>query len=494
MLVLGVIAIAIAFLCSLGEHHFVTTDSCAYLSNALNLNHGLGYTTDVARWDSASDHQLIPFWPPALPLCVAALNRLGIPVEESGLLVSAIFFGLLVGATGLTAGRITGRRGTAVFAAMSCLVFWPIFAQSIIVMTEMPFTAFSMVALYCCLRAAEGGHSRWFIWAALFVAATTMTRYIGVAEWAVFAGWCVWLVWRGVAPRSALAWPVLAALPLAVWLVRNHLIYGGLTGHTVPPSIGLGHNLLEAIRFCVADFLPIPHLNTGLGLYAKYALAAVAVAVAFVLGLVCRRASNRVIWTGSAKGTVLVAVYAVAYLGTLAALAAVRDFDPINTRLTMPAYPAIIIVFAIAVVSLAEIAKVAKCIMIALASAWLVLATAASLRGAIYYTSGPWTSGRIRTEPSATLLRQMNAPRMASDHPARVWYITRRPARYLPDPADEPEMNSILEKHGLILVLFKDLDWRSPTIAGEAALRSAGILPHLELVSDKPDCDVYRVP
>lgn len=100
------------------------------------------------------------------------------------------------------------------------------YMQALFVMSEGLYLILSMACLLAVAKAENSQNDRWFVAAALCVAAVMLTRSAG---WALFAAFAAYLMWH----RCQKTWLLLivAALPATTWS-----IYKGVTGGTDGPT------------------------------------------------------------------------------------------------------------------------------------------------------------------------------------------------------------------------------------------------------------------
>ena len=157
--------------------------------------------------------------------------------------------------------------------------------------------AFMLLATAALIRAdtflVEGRTSS-LVWAGVFSALAWQTRYLGVAV-PVFVGLTL-LFQPGASLRQRVrrcaGFSLLAGAPMALWLLRNRLIAGVMTGHDWPGQIevrlpAILGDIGETLWFWLAFDLPLfyrlsseaPALSTAAGFGLLLAAAAVAASV-----------------------------------------------------------------------------------------------------------------------------------------------------------------------------------------------------------------------
>ena len=215
----------------------LNSDSLHYIEMARNALAGEGFTN--------YDGSIITVWPPGYPLLLAAAG-LGIidPHDVAGPL-NAILFGLTILVTGLYLRR---RLETGFLALWACVAFAlapPLANLARYAWSETPFILFATLALIQTDRALRDDGRSALAWAAALCALAWQMRYLGAAVPAL-AGLALLL--QGGLPlsrrmRRAAFFAAVAGAPMALWLLRNYIATGGLSGHG-----GVGFSLTAIVR------------------------------------------------------------------------------------------------------------------------------------------------------------------------------------------------------------------------------------------------------
>ena len=199
-------------------------DSGVYLAAARSLLDGAGLR------DYAGGLYLA--WPPLYPLllAVASLDVLD-PLAVAGP-VNAALFGLTVFVAGQYLRRRLESRFLAAWAAFAIALAWPLANQAAIAMSGTALILLLTLTLIHAEAFLAGGGTSSLVWAGVFAALTWQTRFIGATLPAAVV--VMLLLQRGVRPaqrvRRAAGFGLLAGTPMALWLVRNWLLSGTVTG------------------------------------------------------------------------------------------------------------------------------------------------------------------------------------------------------------------------------------------------------------------------
>ena len=202
----------------------VSFDSINYLAVAEHLLEGRGFR----NYDWSAYAQQPPLYP--LLLAAASLGAFE-PIRVAGLLNAALF-----AATILVVGRYLRRRvgsgWLACWGAGAVALSLPLGDLGSWALSETAFVLFATLALVRADDFLTGGRKASLVGAAVFGALAWQTRYIGVVVPAVVVA-ALWLgsdaARRERVRRCGLVAAV-AALPMALWMVRNRFAVGGFTG------------------------------------------------------------------------------------------------------------------------------------------------------------------------------------------------------------------------------------------------------------------------
>ena len=257
-------------------------DSITYVAAARNLLSGEGLLLHNGRFYVVQ--------PPLYPLLLAAAS-LGIldPYDVAGP-VNAAVFGLTTFVVGQYLRTRLESRFLAVWASLAVALSVPMAELSSWALSGAAFILLATLALVQTDRFLAGGRTRSLVLAAVFTAMACQTRYIGAAL-AVLVGLLLLFSGRGGAslPRRAgraAVFSLVVAAPMGLWLLRNYLLTGTLTGDRLPSGYTLPTLLGEMFgRLLHGGLLYLdPPWVRWLSL-AALALAAMALAAAVLAAL-----------------------------------------------------------------------------------------------------------------------------------------------------------------------------------------------------------------
>jgi hypothetical protein len=312
--------------------HF-TPDSMAYVDAARNLNAGRGLSSSTAglnQFHLRTEPAIpVPFtsYAPLYPVAIAGIARLGIPAAEAALVVSALAWWVVLALAFFLARRIWGEAAAGL--AVAILVFYaPLREAGNSAWSEALGLVFVLASLHSLAR---GGKIFRAASAGLYAGLAFATRYALIPL--LVLGPLVLLARR---PRSdrwreASAFTAAALVPVAAVVLRNR----ALEGAALPGAPGSGSsvtgNLAETTRIL---------FGTILGRFAWPVEALVALGVVALALLVARRREHAlapVVRRAFGGDAAILVAWCTAYVAFLVVVRSLRNFDPIDMRLVLPA-------------------------------------------------------------------------------------------------------------------------------------------------------------
>lgn len=289
-------------------------DSTAYTWYALQA-HAHGELTVAATW------------PPLYPLAIAGLMFLTpFPSEAAALLAGLCILGL-AGATGALA-RSFGASGPVAALVALLVGTWPAVLQVFdVAWSEQLYAACFALHLLFLARFYRGDRTADLAGAALAVSGLCLSRYAGYSQLGLFGLvglWCLWRRPRARLPRLLIL--ALTPLPSALYLLRNHLVWGTIHGERSPGEIPLSTNLEIMGGILSTDLASLPLL---------LALPGIVLVLATGLRRPREHRDHLVIFA-------YIAVALATQLGlTLYATSTVK-MDGLNPRFVVPLYPLVV--------------------------------------------------------------------------------------------------------------------------------------------------------
>ena len=221
-------------------------DAVNYITAARNLLAGNGLV-DLIR--------PMVNWPPLYPAMLAGGGLFGVdPYAVAGPL-NAVIFGLTVLVAGWWLRRHMHSRFLWLWGCLSIALALPLTEIASEAMSEAVFILFITLALTQVDAHLGGGGRASLVRAAAFSALACLTRYMGA--FVILAVVPMLLVAR-VAPREKMKriaiYTLIAAAPVALWMLRNFLIGGSMTGKRGIGFYSFDFIVDEALRIAVGDW------------------------------------------------------------------------------------------------------------------------------------------------------------------------------------------------------------------------------------------------
>ena len=215
----------------------LTHDSLFYIEVARNVLAGEGFVN--------YDGTIYTIWPPGYPLLLAAAGLGIIDPHTIAAPLNAVLFGLTILVTGRYLRRRLETRFLAPWACLAIALALPLADVARFALSGIAFIMFTTLALIQTDRALRDDGWAALAWTAIFCALSWQMRYIGAAVPAL-AGLALLL--QGGMPlsrrlRRAAFFAAISGAPMALWLLRNYIATGRLSGH-----YGVGFSLTDTFR------------------------------------------------------------------------------------------------------------------------------------------------------------------------------------------------------------------------------------------------------
>ena len=311
-------------------------DSVNYISVADSLLAGEGFRQ--------FNGLLYRDWPPLYPLLLAAPGLAGVdPYPWAGWL-SATAFAVTIFVVGQWLRRRLTSRGLLLLGCLAAAVAYPLTRQAAFALTETIFILFTLLALLAAEWFLNTERRSALLWAALFTALACLTRYLGVTL--VVAIVLLLALQAGVplrqrAQRIAL-YAILALAPLGLWMLRNYLLLGTLTGRrsydvlTFSESLGQSLGVLSdwTVWGLLVSGVSPSWLSTALNFLPAAGLLLLAAALIYGLIAAGRGGPARPDW----RPLYVFGLFALVYLILFNVVAYRATFVTIGDRYILPAW------------------------------------------------------------------------------------------------------------------------------------------------------------
>ena len=312
---------------------------------------GIGLSPDSVQYVSnaralGTDHgpDLRPTWPPLFVLVLAAPGVVGVdPIDAAAVLNPSILVCICL-VSGLWFYRRTNSGLVSIVVTAALAFSIPLTRASSFVWTEPLFVLLTVCSLVLLDSHLRNDSLKVLLLAALFAALACLTRYAGIALLA--SAVLIVLSKPQVTLRKrvaqTLSYSVVAALPVCLWLLRNHLLSESFVGARTTGIWSFGENAERTVLTLGAWALPWGRRNQGLELLISGVPLLAVVGLALAWGWSSSR-SRGVRETISCLNlsdpfVQILAVYAIVYFAFILMVSTAIRIDPINDRLLVPAF------------------------------------------------------------------------------------------------------------------------------------------------------------
>jgi hypothetical protein len=270
-------------------------DGLIYMQSGTSLAHSGSVSLRV--YDHATDEVgtfYVTHYPPMMAIVYALGIWLGMPTTQVPALAALCSWGaLLVGIAVLTV-RLSGSLIVALLAVLLSVlspIFWLVYTHAFPEMLFLPLLVWLMVVLVDLPSGTSYARSKYLL-AVVLLMLLMLVRYEGIFVFGIVLLW--WTGWR-VAQQRIRRLPAeyllfgLAAVPLALWLIRNQFVAQNIISDHLSSSPVTGQRGIVALaRDMVRVVLPVAppegflHL-LGWGGLAVFGVASGAVAIAGIV-------------------------------------------------------------------------------------------------------------------------------------------------------------------------------------------------------------------
>ncbi len=245
-------------------------DSANYIVVARNLLAGEGFVQIFA-------HKPYTLWPPLYPLLLAGASFFVFDPRDVAGPVNAILFAATIFVAGQWLRQHLKSRLLVLWGCLAVALAFPLAHLAAWAMSETPFILLATLALVRMDEYLRGGERSSLLWAAAFSALTCLTRYMGIAMLGAIVSLLIFQ--RGGAPldkaKRIVAYALISMMPLGLWLLRNFLLIGSLTGNERHGDLDF-LEILNQILTLVEKWAFLPPALVGI------ALLALAIAVGYL--------------------------------------------------------------------------------------------------------------------------------------------------------------------------------------------------------------------
>lgn len=199
------------------------SDSRVYVAIARSLLEGTGFT----NWNEVPASV-----PPLFPATLAFFDLVGLNVIATGAFINALAFGMIIFTTTAWLNSYVKSRFLIVWAGLAIALWVPLADLSAIIMSDIIFILFTILALYALNRFLTTGTQSMMITSAACASLAWLTRYQGIAVVAT-ALILIFMQKSSIFQkrvRHMAVYASISGLPMAGWLVRNLIAHGKAAG------------------------------------------------------------------------------------------------------------------------------------------------------------------------------------------------------------------------------------------------------------------------
>jgi hypothetical protein len=423
--------IALVALSDDGIH--ATPDSFSYLGAADRLASGDGWTYPFGEVGAP-----VTLFPPLYSLILAVPAAIDVDPFAWVRWQNVLLFALLAASVGWVVFRETGDRVVpAILASLLVQLGVPTVQAYARIWSETLFLPLVVVALAALARHVVTRRPDPLILAAALSGAAMLTRYAGLA---LFVTGCALLIaWPGRPARARAGaigvYATIAALPSALWLLRNSLASGTLTGDNRLIHELRAADVAAGLRRITAWLVPdAPRGALGTVVVVVAVAASVALVAALIWILV--RGTGIEGFAPSSIVPVCLAYVVVHFVFIVVANAFSTRAPPFNDRILGPSFAPLVIAVVVTGDAIWRGARgwpLARVAVATLGASVLALSIIAATESMPAILGGPVGSATEFRALDRALTPQLPTDgRLYSTRPSVAWFLAGRPVRDLP--------------------------------------------------------------
>jgi hypothetical protein len=430
--VVGVLSLLFATKWGIG----ISPDGLVYIAGARNLLLGRGYS------EFTPTGELVPIthFPPLFSIMLALLGTVGIDLLEGARWLNALLFGANTLLVGILIYRSTGGSiWPSLFGSFLVLTSSNMLDTHSMALTEPAFIFFGFLGLSLLAAYIENLKPSLLVASSITIALAFLARYVGVALVVTGIIGLLVLARRTYYRRllDCLVFGILSSLPMAVFVIRNHMVSGGASDmkmgfHPITfKHIGVGLDTVscwlmpEAIPFTIR----VSSLTAAAGLLAFLTL---------LLWSRRRSGGSDALKAKSMIHTLLI-IFILVFCATLVFFISFFDHD-INfiSRVLLPVQASTIILVVCWVREIIRFAQRIRPLQVAFTVICIAFAVSYLVRGARLaliahrdgkgFTSRAWRQSeilqKVRALPEGT--------RVYCNVPSVIYYLAGKPAFRIP--------------------------------------------------------------
>lgn len=367
-------------------------------------------------------------------LCMAA----GLSPDVGAVITSAVGLGAVAWIAGLWLHELfSGNSKLWTGGLLAVLLCRPLLWYAPYALSEAPFMALALGALWSLWRYTQTRGLRFLVWGLLLSALTPLMRYIGVSV--IVAGGLFLLRGLSVPVRQRLAitsgYVMLSLIPVVLWALRNRAVSSTFFGVRESTDYSLRQMVFETLWSWHRWVFPIAFENS-------VSLFGVLLLCFFVIwGTVLYRARHILLAESNLSSALaVVGVFVVAYGSLFGLTASGVKFEGFSERLWLPiSIPLVLIgtiVYRLGTEEQFAMKRIMQVGMLALWVGWLcsgALMAGGAVRQATSHQLGVFSTAQWQGSETAGYLRQRQLTgKVFSNFPEPLFYLTGVVAQQTP--------------------------------------------------------------
>lgn len=268
-------------------------------------------------------------WPPFYIIISAAIKLMGVPFAQGAAWVNAFAFAYLVYAACVFLFDSLSVKWLAIPALIMLTVCVPLIFISGYAWSEMLFVFLSVLSIILILEYVKREKQSWLIAAAVSSCLCWLTRYIGlvvIAVSAIILFASAKTFWEKT--KKTFIYLLISCVPMALWVLRNYIFSGTLTGGRLPGVYTFKDNVL----FTMETF-------AGWLSFSNPLIAWIATSFFIFLAMLAVSMKKTAKKKKGSPDFFAFILYIILYAAVLLASATESAMDPLDDRLWAPIFP-----------------------------------------------------------------------------------------------------------------------------------------------------------
>lgn len=315
ILILGLIGMAVMFICTFRYGVGVDPDSVFYISAGRNLLKGLGLSLFYY-----GDGRLVPMihFPPLFPVLLSLVSLFGISFLNAARWLNIFLFGANILLIAFIVKSYTRSIYISILASFLMLTSIDMLSVHSMALTEPLFIFLTISGLYLLASYMENQRLLLLIASSVLIALAFLTRYIGVALVVAGAVGIFCFSNKRLHGRlvDAVSFVVISSTPVLLWLVRNLYVTGNLVDRKIVFHPITANNLLVLYRTLEGWVFPIaviPQIGAYLFTNLTWILWAMALLVSGILFLKIKVSKSNFMELHPSKLPNLLGIFIISY-------------------------------------------------------------------------------------------------------------------------------------------------------------------------------------